>query len=434
MRAYEIIKKKRDGYSLNREEMEFILKGYLKGEVADYQIAAFLMSVFFRGMDYEETKTLTEIMLHSGIILDLSDIPGRKIDKHSTGGVGDKVSMILTPLMASAGLIVPMMTGRGLGHTGGTMDKLESIPGFRTNMSSDEIKEGLRRVGCVMIGFSDEFAPLDRRLYTLRDVTATVDSVPLITASIISKKRAEGIDGLVLDVKMGSGAFMKEIEDARLLARSLVEIGKAMGLRTVAVITDMNEPLGRAVGNALEVNECIDVLQGEEIKDLLDVTLYLGAMMLKVADIEDDINVSIKRLKGLIGDGSALKKFREMIEFQGGNPAVIERRTLLPHSCLSLEISSEEEGYIMSIDAEAAGIASMILGAGRERIDSDIDRAAGIVFAKKRGDLVRKGDLLCTFCTSREEAVMDAKRILLDGIELGDNPPDEKEMIIEVVE
>ncbi|GAB4541294.1 MAG: pyrimidine-nucleoside phosphorylase [Thermodesulfovibrionia bacterium] len=434
MRAYDIIKKKRDGYSLSKDEMEFLLKGYLMGEVPDYQVSAFLMSVFFKGMDNGEVRNLTEIMLHSGKILDLSDIPGKKIDKHSTGGVGDKVSIILTPLMASAGLIVPMMTGRGLGHTGGTMDKLESIPGFRTTLNIDEIREGLRRVGCVMVGFSNEIAPLDRMLYTLRDVTATVDSIPLITASIMSKKLAEGIDGIVLDVKVGSGAFMKRLDDARRLAQSMVDIGNSMGVRTIAVITDMDEPLGMAVGNALEVNECIDVLQGKEIKDLLDVTLYLGAMMLKLAGMEGDIDTAIQRLRGLIRDGSALKRFKEMVEFQGGNPQIVERRTLLPHSCLSLEITSEKEGYIDSIDAEAVGIASMILGAGRERMDSEIDHSAGIVLEKKVGDLVRKGDTLCTFCTSYEDAIIKAKRIFLDGIEISDTPPQERRMIIEVIE
>lgn len=434
MRAYDIIKRKRDGYSLSKEELEFLLKGYLNGKIPDYQISAFLMAVFFKGMDGEETRNLTEIMLHSGRVIDLSDIEGIKVDKHSTGGVGDKVSIILTPLMASAGLKIPMMTGRGLGHTGGTMDKLESIPGFKTAMSVDEIKEGLRRVGCVMVGFSDEIAPLDKRLYALRDVTATVDSIPLITASIMSKKLSEGIDGLVLDVKVGSGAFMKRLDDARRLARSMVDIGNSMGVKTIAVITDMNEPLGRAVGNALEVNECIDVLEGKEIKDLLEVTLYLGAMMLKVAGIEDNIEKSIKRLRGLIKDGSALRKFKEMVEFQGGNPGIVERRTLLPHSCLSLEITSEGEGYISSIDAEAVGIASMILGAGRDTMDAEIDHSAGILLEKKVGDLVKEDDTLCTFCTSYEEAIIKAKRLVLDGIRITETPPEGKKMIIEVIE
>jgi len=433
MRAYEIIKKKRDGHHLKREEVLSLLRAYLSGDVPDYQMSAFLMSIFFRGMDDEETRYLTEAMLHSGGLLDLSDIPGIKVDKHSTGGVGDKVSIILTPLMASAGLIIPMMTGRGLGHTGGTMDKLESIPGFRTTMSIDEIKEGLRRVGCVMVGFSDEIAPLDKRLYTLRDVTATVDSIPLITASIMSKKLAEGIEALVLDVKTGSGAFMKGLDDARALARSMVSIGNSMDVRTVAVITDMDEPLGMAVGNAVEVDECIDILSGKQVEDLLEVTLYLGAMMLKVAGVEDDINRSIERLDGLIRDGSALRKFIEMVEFQGGNPAIVERRSLLPHSCLSIEITSEQEGYITSMDAEKIGIASMILGAGRERMDSDIDHAAGIVLGKKVGDYVGRDEVLCTFCTSREEAISIAERIFLEAVKIGDAPPKKRSKVIEVI-
>jgi pyrimidine-nucleoside phosphorylase len=434
MRAYEIIKKKRDGQSLDREELEFLLMGYLRGEIPDYQVSAFLMATFFNGMNNNETGYLTDIMLHSGSVLDLSDIHGKKIDKHSTGGVGDKVSIILTPLMASAGLVVPMMTGRGLGHTGGTMDKLESIPGFRIALDVDEIKEGLRKVGCVMVGFSDRIAPLDKRLYTLRDVTATVDSIPLITASIMSKKLAEGIDGLVLDVKTGSGAFMKDIEDAKRLARSMVDMGNSMGVRTVAVITDMDEPLGMAIGNAVEVDECIDVLKGREIQDLLEVTLYLGAMMLRVAGMEDDMDRSMERLRRLIKDGSALKKFIEMVEFQGGNPAIVERRSLLPHSCLSIEVFAEREGYITAIDAEKVGIASMMLGAGRQRMDSDIDRAAGIILEKKTGDYVNRDDLLCTFCTSREEAVSTAERMFLGAIKMGDAPPEGKSKIIEVFE
>ncbi len=434
MRAYDIIKKKRDGYGLSREELEFLLKGYLEGEIPDYQISAFLMAVFFRGMSNGETMYLTDIMLHSGSILDLSEIQGKKVDKHSTGGVGDKVSIILAPLMASAGLIVPMMTGRGLGHTGGTMDKLESIPGFRTTLDIDEIKRGLSGIGCVMVGFSDEIAPLDKRLYTLRDVTATVDSIPLITASIMSKKLAEGIDGLVLDVKCGSGAFMKRIDDARTLAGSMVSIGNSLGVKTVAVITDMNEPLGMAIGNAVEVNECIDVLEGKEIKDLMDVTLYLGAMMLKIGGIEEDTEASIQRLKRLMNDGSALRKFKEMVEFQGGNPGIVERRSLLPHSCLSVEIASDRKGYINAMDAEAVGIASMLLGAGRTKVDSEIDHAAGIVLEKKVGDYVSKGDILCTFCTSYEESVIKAKRIFLDAVKICDTPPEEKRMIIEVIE
>jgi len=434
MRAYEIIKKKRDGQSLDREELEFLLMGYLRGEIPDYQVSAFLMATFFNGMNNNETGYLTDIMLHSGSVLDLSDIHGKKIDKHSTGGVGDKVSIILTPLMASAGLVVPMMTGRGLGHTGGTMDKLESIPGFRTTMGVDEIKEGLRKVGCVMVGFSDEITPLDKRLYILRDITATVDSIPLITASIMSKKLAEGIDGLVLDVKTGSGAFMKDIEDAGRLARSMVDMGNSMGVRTVAVITDMDEPLGMAIGNAVEVDECIDVLKGREIQDLLGVTLYLGAMMLRVAGMEDDMDRSMEKLRRLIKDGSALKKFIEMVEFQGGNPAIVERRSLLPHSCLSIEVFAEREGYITAIDAEKVGIASMMLGAGRQRMDSDIDRAAGIILEKKTGDYVNRDDLLCTFCTSREEAVSTAERMFLEAIKMGDAPPEKKSKIIEVFE
>ena len=434
MRAYDIIKRKRNGYSINRSEFVSFLTSFLKGEVPDYQMSAFLMAVFFKGMTDEETADMTEIMISSGTVVDLSEIPGPKIDKHSTGGVGDKVSLILAPLAASAGVAVPMMSGRGLGHTGGTLDKLESIPGFKTSLGIKEFKEILSKTGCAMIGYSEEMALLDRRLYALRDVTATVESIPLITSSIMSKKMSEGIQGLVLDVKAGSGAFMKDFEDARRLAKAMVNIGSTFGVRTIAVITDMNEPLGMAIGNSLEVKEAIECLKGNGPEDLMEVTLYLGTLMLKLAGIEAEMHEGKKRLAQLIENGSALERFKEMVQLQGGNPKIVERPTLLPTSCLCVDIFSEEKGFIQSMDAEAVGTASMILGAGRERMDSIIDPAAGIILKKKSGDFVDKGEVICSFCTHDDALVGKARKLFISGLRFGENPPEKRQMIIEVIE
>ncbi len=434
MRPYDIIKKKRDGHSLSRNELAAFLIDYLAGEIPDYQISAFLMAVLFRGMTSEETGYLTEILISSGAVVDLSDIPGPKIDKHSTGGVGDKVSLILVPLVASAGVIVPMMSGRGLGHTGGTLDKLESIPGFKTSLDIKEFKKTLSEIGCAMIGFSREITPLDRKLYALRDVTATVESIPLITSSIMSKKLSEGIEGLVLDVKVGSGAFMKDLKSARALARSMVEIGNSFKVKTIAALTDMNEPLGMALGNSLEVVESIDALKGKCPEDLLEVTLYLGALMLKVAGIETNMEAGKKRLEQLIENGSALQKFKEMVEQQGGNAKILERPALLPSSCLSIDVFSKNEGYIQSMETETIGTVCMILGAGREEIDATINPAAGILLKKKAGDYVKKGDILCTFYTNDEAIAQRAGKMFIDALIFGAIPPEKRKMIIEVIE
>lgn len=434
MRAYDIIKKKRNGHVLARGELASFLNGYLKREIPDYQVSAFLMAVFLKGMTAEETMALTGIMLSSGSVVDLSDIPGPKVDKHSTGGIGDKVSLILAPLAASAGVKVPMMSGRGLGHTGGTLDKLESIPNFKTGLSIKEFKKVLSEVGCAMIGASEEIAPLDRKLYALRDVTATVESIPLITSSIMSKKLSEGINGLVLDVKLGSGAFMKELDGARELATSMVQIGNSFGVKTIAAITDMDQPLGMAIGNSLEVIESIDAMKGKGSEDLMEVTFYLGALMLKAAGIESNLEIGKKKLIRLIDDGSALEKFQEMVQAQGGNPEVIKRPTLLPHSCLSVDISSKKSGYIRTMNAEAVGTASMILGAGRETMDSIVDPAAGIILKKKKGDFVKENEIICSFCTSDEAKVKKAEEIFLGAITFGKTPPEKRKMIIEVIE
>jgi pyrimidine-nucleoside phosphorylase len=434
MRAYDIIKKKRDGHTLSKDEMGYFLNSYLKGEIPDYQVSAFLMAVVLKGLNKEETGYLTEIMLNSGTILDLSAISGPKVDKHSTGGVGDKVSLVLTPLVASAGIVVPMISGRGLGHTGGTLDKLESIPGFKTSLGIAEFKEALSKTGCSMIGFSGDMAPLDRKLYALRDVTATVESIPLITGSIMSKKLSEGIQGLVLDVKVGTGAFIKDLDSARKLARSMVDTGTSFGVKTIAIVTDMNEPLGMAVGNSLEVLETINALSGKGRDDVMEVVLVLGAFMLKIAGIEPNTREGKERLKTLITDGSALKKFEEMIKQQGGNPGIVERTSLLPHSCLSEDVCSKSRGYIQSMNAEAVGIASMILGAGRETMDSTIDHSAGIILKKKVGDYVNKGDVICTLCTSDEAVMKKVEDMFLDALEIGESPPAKRKMIREVIE
>ena len=433
MRAYDIIKKKRDGIALSHDELHSFLNAYLNEEIPDYQVSAFLMAVFLKGLNSEETRYVTDIMLRSGRILDISEIKGPKVDKHSTGGVGDKVSLILTPLVSAAGVVVPMMSGRGLGHTGGTLDKLESIPGFRTSLEMEECKASLIKTGCAMTGFSDEMAPLDRKLYALRDVTATVESIPLITASIMSKKLSEGIEGLVLDVKVGSGAFMKDLESAKDLAKSMVTIGNSFGVKTIAVITDMNEPLGLAIGNSLEVLESIDALKGEGPEDVMEVTLFLGALMLRIAGIENDMETGKQRLQDIIAAGLALKKFKEMVRQQGGNSDEIDRPTFLLPSQLSSDVVSEQDGYIQSMDAEAVGAASMLLGAGREKMDDSIDHGAGILLKKKVGDHVKKGDKLCTLYSRDERLIIMAGDMYLSALRFGAKPQEKREMIIEVV-
>lgn len=410
MIAYELIKKKRDGGELTKEELEFLIKGYLEGRIPDYQISSLLMAIYFQGMTTEETFALTELMLRSGRIFDLSFIEGIKIDKHSTGGVGDKVSIILGPLLASAGIIVPMISGRGLGHTGGTADKLESIPGFRVELSYSEFVEIVEKHGLAMATQTPEIAPADRLLYSLRDVTATVDSIPLIASSIMSKKLAEGIEGLILDVKCGSGAFMKDIDKAQKLARLMVSIGDRYGVRTVAVITDMSEPLGRTVGNSLEIKECILALRGRWSEDLKEVTLNLGAWALWIRDKlsqkeTKEINEYIKLLEGLIDDGSAFSKFVELISAQGGNPEIAFRQGLLPSAKFQEHILSPAEGYISDLDAELIGRAAVVLGAGRKSKEDTIDHSAGIVLNKKTGDYVKKGEPIAIMHFNRRESL-----------------------------
>lgn len=386
----ELIRKKRDGGKLDPAEISLLIRAYTRGEIPDYQFAAFLMAVYFQGLDPAETADLTRAMINSGRVLDLSDIKKPKIDKHSTGGVGDKVSLILAPLMASCGICVPMISGRGLGHTGGTLDKLESIPGFRTDLSLKKFRAQLRTVGTAMIGQTSEIAPADRKIYALRDVTATVDSIPLISASIMSKKICEDLDGLVLDVKFGSGAFLPKYQDAKRLARTMIRIGKRFGIRVKAVMTDMASPLGVCVGNSLEVIETIEALKGRGSPDLMQVTFVLGEMMLGLARIRG----GRKLLAEKIASGAALEKFREVVRGQGGDAGVIDDYTRLPVSRRRWPVKAMKSGYVAAIDTYRIGVLATELGAGRLKKEDRIDPSCGFRIFKKIGDRVRKEEKL----------------------------------------
>ena len=390
----EIIARKRDGGKLTRQEIEFILSGYLSGAVPDYQMSSFLMAVFIRGMDLEETEELTWCMLNSGKILDLGFIPGVKVDKHSTGGVGDKVSLILAPLVACCGVAVPMVSGRGLGHTGGTLDKLESIPGFKTGLSIEEFIENLKHNQVSIIGQTKDLAPADREIYALRDVTGTVPSIPLITASILSKKLASGADAFVFDVKMGNGAFMQSKETALALARNLIKVSKKAGRRSIALLTDMNEPLGNAVGNSVEVIEAIDTLKGKGPEDLLEVTLTLGSFMLILGGKANNFRKGKELLLEKIENGEGLDKFKRLVLQQGGNPAAIDDYSLFPKTNYQIDVKSDEKGYVNAMDTKEIGLAAVELGAGREKLDSDVDLDVGIFIRKKIGDPVKKNEEL----------------------------------------
>jgi len=392
MRAVDVIMKKRDGGPLSREEIRFFVDGVTSGSLPDYQASALLMAILLRGMTAEETAWLTDAMVHSGVRVDLGDIPGVKVDKHSTGGVGDKTSLILAPLAAACGVPVPMMSGRGLGHTGGTLDKLEAIPGFRVNLSLEEMKTALARVGCAMIGQTAQIAPADKKLYALRDVTGTVESIPLISASIMSKKIAEGIDALVLDVKTGCGAFMKTEADSRRLAESLVSIGNASGVKTEAVITAMEAPLGNAVGNALEVIECVEVLKGGGPNDLIEVSVELTARMLVLGQVARDRPDADRQARLAIESGAGLERFRQIIEMQGGDPRIVDDYARLPRAEARHVVVADRAGYVNRVDAELVGRASVALGAGRDRVEDPVDPAVGIVVRAKPGDEVRAGD------------------------------------------
>jgi pyrimidine-nucleoside phosphorylase len=430
MRAVDIIMSKRDGRTLSREEIRFVVDGVTAGTLPDYQASALLMAVLLKGMTPEETAWLTDAMVHSGSRVDLSDIPGLKVDKHSTGGVGDKTSLILAPLAAACGVPVPMMSGRGLGHTGGTLDKLEAIPGFRVNLSLEEMKAALARTGCAMIGQTAQIAPADKKLYALRDVTGTVESIPLISASIMSKKIAEGIDALVLDVKTGSGAFMKTEADSRRLAESLVSIGNASGVRTEAIITAMDAPLGRAVGNALEVIECIEVLKGGGPQDLIEVSVELAARMLVLGKVADDVAAGEQKVRNAIGSGAGLERFRQIIETQGGDPRVVDDYARMPHVAGRHPVAAARGGYVTAVDAELVGRASVALGAGRDRVEDPVDPAVGIVVVAKPGDAVRAGDPVLELHFRDRGKLDTAIRLTSQAITIGDQPPPPRRLIV----
>ena len=395
-RAIDVIRKKRDGIELSRTEIEGLVNSYTSGDIPDYQVSAWLMAVVLKGMTRPETAALTDAMLRSGEVLDLSSLPARKVDKHSTGGVGDKTSLVLAPLAAAAGVTVPMISGRGLGHTGGTLDKLESIPGFNVNLSVAEFRRLLEVCGCAMIGQTAEIAPADRKLYALRDVTGTVESPYLICASIMSKKLAEGIDALVLDVKTGSGAFMKNEKDAVFLAELMVETGERMGKQMVALITDMDQPLGNMIGNSLEVVEVVEILKGSGPDDLRKLCLELAGWMLHLGGVAKTVAEGKQQSAQLISSGRALERFRQMIELQGGDPGVVDDAKRLPQAQHTTQVKSAKAGYITSMQCEQIGTACVILGGGRERKEDAVDPAVGIILHKKVGDRIAAGEPVAT--------------------------------------
>jgi pyrimidine-nucleoside phosphorylase len=430
MRVVDLIIKKRDGGVLEPSELAFFVNGVTTGAVPDYQASALLMAIVLRGMSGSETAALTDAMVRSGVRVDLSDLEGAKVDKHSTGGVGDKTSLIVAPVVAACGVLVPMMSGRGLGHTGGTLDKLEAIPGFRATLSLIEMKRCLSRVGCAMLGQTDQIAPADKKLYALRDVTGTVESIPLISASIMSKKIAEGIDGLVLDVKTGSGAFMKTGADSLQLAESLVSIGRAAGLNTQAVVTDMDAPLGRAVGNSLEVLECLDVLKGHGPDDLLTVSVELASRMLVLAGASPDRTDAERRVRAVIQSGSALEKFRQIVETQGGDPRIVDEGGRMPAADRHEVVRAPRPGYLARLDAELVGRASVALGAGRNRVEDVIDPGVGIMVRARPGDAVAEGDPVLELLYRDEAALAWAIPLASRAIEIRDAPADRRPLLV----
>lgn len=433
MNTVELIRKKRDKHTLAPAEIEYLISSYTAGTIPDYQFSALLMACFLNGMDKSETSSLTRAMLYSGEVVDLSAVPGVKVDKHSTGGVGDKTSLILAPIAAAAGVVVPMISGRGLGHTGGTLDKLESIPGFSTSLSLECFIDSLQKYNAGLIGQTSQIAPADKLIYALRDVTATVESIPLITASIMSKKLAEGIDGLVLDVKTGSGAFMRSIDDSRALAQSMIDTAVSFNKKVIAFITDMNQPLGHYIGNWLEVVEVVNVLKGEEVKDLLDCTLPLSGAMLVMAGKAESLEEGIYRSKELIANGQAFDKFLEIASNQGGDTSYLKDTSLYPVAPYIEEVTSQSEGYFSEIDTFRLGMAALELGAGRMTKEESIDPTAGIIFHRKIGDRVKKGDPIATIHTGRKEKIDEIKNVLLGITILAESQPEISPVIKEVI-
>jgi pyrimidine-nucleoside phosphorylase len=433
MRTVDLIHRKRDGEELSPEEIRYLVENYTRGAIPDYQMAAFLMAVFFSGMSDREVSTLTEVMVNSGEIVDLSAIPGVKVDKHSTGGVGDKTSLIAAPLAAAAGVVVPMVSGRALGHTGGTLDKLESIPNFRTDLTIDEFRNQLMEHKLAFIGQTPEIAPADGKLYALRDATATVESIPLIASSIMSKKLAVGLDALVLDVKVGSGAFMKRQVDARRLAQMMVGIGRRVDKRVQALITDMNQPLGYAVGNALEVMEVSQTLQNAGPADLTRICLELAARMIYLGKVAKTLEEAREIAQAKLLDGSGYRKLKDVIAAQGGNPQVLDRFELLPNATGAQEITTSRGGYVSAIDAELIGQASSMIGAGRDTKEDVIDPAVGVILEVKVGQKIDAGSILCRIYYTSEEHLEEAAELVEDAFKISQQPVEERDLILEVV-
>jgi pyrimidine-nucleoside phosphorylase len=423
MRAVDILRKKRDAGELSREEIEFIVQGAARNTIPDYQLSAWLMAVVLRGMTAAELAALTEAMLHSGEVIDFSTLAGAKVDKHSTGGVGDKTSLVIAPVVAAGGLRVPMISGRGLGHTGGTLDKLEAIPGFNVNLSLREFRSVLEACGCALIGQTPEIAPADKKLYALRDVTATVESPYLICASIMSKKMAEGIDALVLDVKTGDGAFMKNEADAEQLARLMVETGTRMGKKVVALITGMDEPLGRKVGNALEVEECVEILNGAGPADLRELCDELSAWMFVLGGRTKTLEEGRALAREMIATGRARDTFREVIRLQGGDPKIVDDPGRLPRAKSTSRVTARQTGFVTAIRCEQVGVASMMLGGGREKKEDSVDPAVGLTIEKKIGNAVKAGETIVTVHYNNDARLADAVAMLEKSFEIGNAAP-----------
>ncbi|HXE81587.1 MAG TPA: thymidine phosphorylase [Vicinamibacterales bacterium] len=432
MRAVDVIVRKRDGHALTPAELKFVVDGVIGGTIPDYQVSALLMAMFLRGLTPAETVALTEAMAGSGRRIDLSFLPGIKVGKHSTGGVGDKTSIIVVPTVAACGVPVMKSSGRALGHTGGTLDKLESIPGFQTSLDAEALRALLRDLRCAFVGQTADIAPADKKLYALRDVTGTIESVPLIASSIMSKKICEGSDALVLDVKVGAGAFMKAVEPARSLARTMVDIGRRVGLRTEALLTDMEAPLGRAVGNALEIRECIQALQGNAPADLRAICTALAARMLRLGGVESSLEAAEARVRRAIESGDALERFRAVVERQGGDPHVVDAPERLPQAKTVRVVEASESGFLRELRADLVGLASVVLGAGRDRADDEIDPAAGVFLHAKPGDCVHRGDPIAELHVGERGDLDQAKRLMAQAAVIGDAPPAAREPVLGV--
>jgi pyrimidine-nucleoside phosphorylase len=433
MRAVDVIRRKRDGAELNRQEIEAFAKAAADGSWKDYQLSAMLMAIYLNGMTADEAAILTGAMTQSGMRYRWDDVPGPKVDKHSTGGVGDKTSLILAPLAAACGVIVPMMSGRGLGHTGGTLDKLEAIPGFRVGLDEAELRTALKKVGVGMIGQSAKVAPADGKLYSLRDVTGTVESIPLITASILSKKLAEGIDALVMDVKAGCGAFMKTRERAQDLARLIVSVGNANGVRTEAIITAMDVPLGHTIGNSLDVIESVATLKGNGPKDLEDLSVLLAARMVRLAGLATSDRDAEAKVRKALKSGAGLEKFRQIVEFQGGEPRIVDDYSWLPIAPHRTTINADRAGFVTDLHAEKIGIGAMLLGAGRSSAEAHIDHSVGILIRAHVGEQVKPGDAILEVHFRDESSLAMAMPVLSEAVKIGDEKPAEKKLMLEEV-